>query len=134
MTSFGRRFTSRFVALWRRSGYSRGMNWLNKHPSSVRSAPGLEWAVWRRLPAILLVGTALPLMAAGLSWWLSEDVAAGGRDPGALRFEFVMLGVVMLHWTLVLTVAIGCAIVLLMKGPTYTADSYPMPDSDEPLP
>ena len=30
-------------------------------------------------------------------------------------------------------VAIGCAIVMLMKGPNYKADSYPMPDSDEPL-
>lgn len=110
------------------------MNWLTKHPSSIRSAPGLEWAVWRRLPAILLVGTALPLLAAGLSWWASDDLAAGGRDPAAQRFEFVMIGIVILHWTLVLTAAIGCAIVLLMKGPTYTADSYPMPGADEPLP
>lgn len=50
-----------------------------------------------------------------------------------MRFEFIMIGVVILHWTLVLTVAIGCGIVMLMKGPNYKADSYPMPDSDEPL-
>jgi hypothetical protein len=108
------------------------MAWLNKHPDSVRSAAGLEWALWRRLPAILAVGTALPLLVLGVSWLLSPDAADGARDPDALRFEFVMIGVVILHWTLVLTTAIGCAIVILMKGPTYTADSYPMPDADQP--
>jgi hypothetical protein len=106
------------------------MSWLNKHPRSIRSAPGLEWRLWRRLPRLLALGTLLPLLAAGASWWLSSDLPHGGRDPVALRFEFVMLGVVVFHWTLVLTVAIGCAIVMLMKGPTYTADSYPMPDAD----
>ncbi len=50
-----------------------------------------------------------------------------------MRFEFIMIGVVILHWTLVLTLAIGCGIVMLMKGPHYKADSYPMPDRDEPL-
>ena len=37
-----------------------------------------------------------------------------------------MVGVVVLHWTLVLTLAIGCAIVILMKGPAYVADAYEM--------
>jgi hypothetical protein len=32
----------------------------------------------------------------------------------------------MLHWTLVLTLAIGCVIVMLMKGPAYVADAYPI--------
>jgi hypothetical protein len=40
----------------------------------------------------------------------------------------VMVGLVVLHWTLVLTVAIGCVIVMLMKGPAYVADAYPMQD------
>ena len=44
-----------------------------------------------------------------------------------------MLGVVILHWTLVLTLAIGCAIVMLMKGPAYVADAYPLVESDRPL-
>jgi hypothetical protein len=42
------------------------------------------------------------------------------------QFFYVMLGLVMLHWTLVLTLAIGCVIVMLMKGPAYVADAYPM--------
>lgn len=110
------------------------MAWLNKHPQSFRSPSGFEWALWRKLPLITVVGTALPLLVLGLSWWTSPDAADGARDPASLRFEFVLIGVVVLHWTLVLTAAIGCAIVILMKGPTYTADSYPMPDADQPAP
>lgn len=114
--------------------YHGVMAWLNKHPASVRSPAGLEWALWRRLPLILAVGTALPLAVLALSWFCSPDAADGTRDPASLRFEFVLIGIVVLHWTLVLTAAIGCAIVMLMKGPTYTADSYPMPDADRPAP
>ena len=108
------------------------MNWLKKDPRSVRSAPGLEWALWRRLPAIFAWGTALP--AAWLAWscWTSGGDASLARDPDALRREFVLVGVIVLHWTLVLTLAIGCAIVLLMKGPRYEADPYPLPDADRP--
>jgi hypothetical protein len=37
-----------------------------------------------------------------------------------------MVGLVILHWSLVLTLSIGCAIVILMKGPAYVADAYIM--------
>ena len=43
-----------------------------------------------------------------------------------------MVGVVILHWTLVLTVGIGCVVVMMMKGPAYVADTYPLSDSDLP--
>jgi len=32
----------------------------------------------------------------------------------------------------VLTLAIGCAIVVVMKGPGYVADAYPLSHSDSP--
>ncbi len=35
------------------------MRWLNRLPGSIRSASGLEWALWRKLPAIWAVGTVL---------------------------------------------------------------------------
>ena len=38
-----------------------------------------------------------------------------------------MVGVVALHWTLVLTIALGCFLVRVMKGPAYVADAYPLP-------
>ena len=38
-----------------------------------------------------------------------------------------MFGVVVLHWTLVLKVALVCFIVRVVKGPAYVADAYPLP-------
>lgn len=112
--------------------YSGRMNWLRKDPHSIRSAPGLEWALWRRLPAVLAWGTALPALPLAWSWWASGATGAEAVDPDALRLQYVLIGVIVLHWTLMLTVAIGCAIVLLMKGPRYEADAYPLPDADRP--
>ncbi len=110
------------------------MNLFNKLPGFVRSAPGLEQRIWRRLPAILLWGTLLPLGLAGLNRALAPAAAESGAGAGALLlWDYTMYGVVVLHWTLVLTLALGCFIVRVMKGPAYVADAYPLPsDRDEP--
>jgi hypothetical protein len=45
-------------------------------------------------------------------------------------FDYTMIGLVSFHWTLVATVAIGCFIVRVMKGPAYVADAYRLPHED----
>jgi hypothetical protein len=37
-----------------------------------------------------------------------------------------------LHLTLVLTAAIGCVIVMLMKGPAFVADGFEVQHTDRP--
>jgi hypothetical protein len=107
------------------------MNLFNKLPGFVQSAPGLEHLIWRRLPAILLWGTLLPLGLAGLNRALAPAVAESLASHGALLlWDYTMFGVIVLHWTLVLTLALGCFIVRVMKGPAYVADAYPMPDDE----
>ena len=107
------------------------MNWLNKLPNSIRSAPGLEWALWRKLPAIWVAGTVLPMLALG-AYHLLSDTAT----PAALRAlqlaDYVVIGLVLFHWTAVLTIAIGCVVVMLMKGPGYVADGFAVSHSDKP--
>jgi uncharacterized membrane protein len=49
-------------------------------------------------------------------------------------FDYVMIGLVIFIWTLVLTVTIACVIVWLMKGPAYVADGFEVSHSDEPAP
>jgi hypothetical protein len=107
-------------------------HWLKRLPDFQKSAPGLEWALWKRMPRILGWGTALPVLVAVLWHLLSPDNPSPDQERNLLLFDYVVAGVVVLHWTLVLTVAIGCIIVMLMKGPAYVADAYPLNDSDHP--
>ena len=104
------------------------MNLFNRLPGFQRSAPGLEQRIWRRLPAILLWGTLLPLGLAGLNHALVQDASESAGHAGAVMlWDFTLFGVVVLHWTLMLTLALGCFIVRVMKGPAYVADAYPLP-------
>lgn len=107
------------------------MNLFNKLPGFVKTAPGLEHLIWRRLPAILLWGTLLPLALAGANRVLAPAVGELGASNGALLlWDYTMFGVVVLYWPLVFTVALGCFIVRMMKGPAYVADAYPFPDEN----
>jgi NO-binding membrane sensor protein with MHYT domain len=108
------------------------MSWLNKLPNSIRSASGLEWVLWRKLPLILLVGTALPLLAA-LALHLGTDVQDATQLRWLQTMDYVVAGVVLFHWTAMATVAIGCVVVMLMKGPGYVADDpMEVSHSDQP--
>ncbi len=105
------------------------MNLFNKLPGFKTSAPGLEQRIWRRLPVILLWGTLLPLLLSGVNRLLAPAATlAAGSESALLLWDYKMIGVVVLHWTLVLTLALGCFIVRVMKGPAYVADAYPLPD------
>jgi hypothetical protein len=108
------------------------MSWLNKLPNSIRSASGLEWALWRKLPLILLVGTALPL-AAAVALHLGTDPHIAADVRWLQTMDYVVAGVVVFHWTAVFTIAIGCVVVMLMKGPGYVADDpLELSHSDQP--
>lgn len=102
------------------------MNYFNKLKGFQRSPAGLEWQIWKRLHLILVAGTVLPLLASAGAYVLDGLDPATQNARAVEQFFYVMLGVVILHWTLVLTLAIGCAIVMLMKGPAYVADAYEM--------
>lgn len=106
------------------------MNYLKKLPGFQRSAPGLEWQLWKRMHWILLAGTLLPLAAAGVAYAMNELDPGHDGARAVEHFFYVMVGLVVLHWTLVLTLSIGCVIVMLMKGPAYVADAYPLDESD----
>jgi len=108
------------------------MPWLNKLPDSHPSPSGLEWILLRRMPRILVIGTLLPVLASGLArLW----PVLGGNEQIAVTLQMVdiyVIATVILHWTLVLTLSIGCFIILVMKGPAYVADAYPLPDAERP--
>ena len=63
-------------------------------------------------------------------WLAAPDVADTAADRDQWLLIYRLIGAVLLHWSLMLTLAIGCVIVMLMKGPAYVADAYPPPGRD----
>lgn len=107
------------------------MGALNRLPGFQRSPAGREWVLFRRLPAILMLGTGLPIGLALVLWWSAPAQPSAAEQRELLLWTYQLAGLVVLHWTLVFTVAIGCVIVLLMKGPAYVADAYPPPGREQ---
>lgn len=110
------------------------MNLFNIWPGFQQTPAGLERVVLRKLPKALWLGSALPalvvLLARGFPWSGSEmDVATRIHT-----IDILAIGVVIFFWSMVLTVAIGAFIVMVMKGPAYVADAYPLEDADRPAP
>jgi hypothetical protein len=108
------------------------MDYLRTLPGGRREPPGLERRLLRRLPTIALAGTLVPLFFAVASHLFPS---AGADADLARHLQFVdhlAIAVVVTHWAGVLTAAIGCVVVILMKGPAYVADRYDLTDSDRP--
>lgn len=93
--------------------------------------PGMEWAILRRLPLALLIGTLIPI---GLSTIARVLPPAEGVDPAkaVLSVDIFSIATAFVSWTAVLTVAIGCIVVAIMKGPAYVADPYPVAHANRP--
>lgn len=107
-------------------------DWFHKLPGFQQTPAGQERQVLRRLPGILTLGTlllCLPSMAVRL-WW--ADAPAYEVAARISTVDIYAISVLVLHWTVVLTVGIGAVIVMVMKGPAYVADAYPMEGMDRP--
>ena len=120
-----------------RSGPEAGggvMEWFIKQEPVRRAPPGLEWRIFKRLPWIFIAG--LVLLAAGAG--LVRLTAAEGADwqvAAAIRqADFALFGALLYFIEVLLVTAIGCVLVMVMKGPHYSADSYEVPNADRPPP
>ena len=108
------------------------MNWLRKIEGR-QTPPGAEVRILRMLPRITLVGTLLVLAMPVLVRMLPPDPAADVAKQVRSVDIFAIAAEISLV-TLIVTVAIGCVIVHIMKGPAYAADSLPVEHSDRPKP
>lgn len=96
---------------------------MRKLPGFSPGPAGLERVVLRKLPIVLLVGTVLPLLF---------FVLLRGDSSQAVAFNYALVGLVLTEWLLILATAIGCVIVILMKGHAWVADAYELSDSNQP--
>jgi len=108
------------------------VKYLRKLPGHRRSPPGLERKIWRRLPAAMLASTLIPLFGYGYARLFPSPAIGESVEKYLAGVEIAAVATVITAYTAVLTVAIGCVIVMLMKGPAYVADPYPLSDSEEP--
>ncbi len=109
------------------------MDYFQKLPGYRREAPGLERRILRKLPVIALAGTLIPAFFVLASHWSPPT----GVDVDVAKHldmvDTIAIATVVTHWTAVLTAAIGCLLVMVMKGPAYVADRYDLNDSDRPM-
>ena len=108
------------------------MKLLKKLPNSVREAPGLEWVILKKLPSTLLIGTLVPFVISLASRIFPPQGSASQIAKHISIVDIISIATVVTVWTAVLTVAIGCCVVVMMKGPAYVADAYELVDSETP--
>jgi len=100
--------------------------------SNRREPAGLERVILRKLPLWCLGGTVVPGLVALLNHWLPVDGLAAEAAKRQFIVDALCYGTVFTVWTAVFTVAIGCYVVVVMKGPHYAADSYPVEHANRP--
>ena len=110
------------------------MNLFNRLPGYVSSAPGLERVVLARMPMIFCIGVTLLMMPSLLLRLGNWDMHALRLDELISKVDIYATGGFLLYCNLAVAVTIGAFIVLVMKGPAYVADAYPLIDADSPAP
>lgn len=106
--------------------------WFNKLPGFPRTPAGHERTILRLLPRILLLGTAavaLPSLAVRVLLVLWPEVASASA---VMTIDIYGISLAIFHWAILCVVAIAAFIVMVMKGPAYVADPYPLNEADAP--
>ena len=104
------------------------MGYFNKLPGFIRTPSGFEWVLLKKLPLAFAIGTAFPGAAIALIYFSNPTV-----NPNQLKNIFQCLGIIFSVWFFVGAAAIGCVVVMLMKGPAYVADPYELPKENKRL-
>ena len=101
-----------------------------------RYPPGLERDILRKIPKYLLASILIPLfMVIFIRLPVIESLFTSTAEEVAklhTTIDFLAIAIFVAALPIILTVFIGCIIVILMKGPAYIADAYDINDADEP--
>lgn len=103
---------------------------LKTHP---KTAPGFERKILRHIPQIFvfgILGLSLPSLLARL-FPISGSVSEVQRWIGTV--DIYTISLIIFYCTAIFTIGFGALIVMIMKGPAYVADAYPLIDFDKPF-
>lgn len=102
------------------------MNLFNHLPGFPCTPAGKERVVLRLLPKAFLLGTLLLLIPS-----LLARLITGPDDALAVTTtDIYVISLIILHATVVLTAGIAAFIIMMMKGPAYVADAYPLQEAE----
>lgn len=104
------------------------MGYFNKLPGFTQTPSGFEWVLLKKIPLIFLV-TGLAPCAMMLKLYFMNNIL----NAEQLKVIYQCLGVLFSLWFFVGTIAIGCVVVIIMKGPAYVADPYELPQENKAL-
>jgi hypothetical protein len=93
---------------------------------------GLEWAILKMLPKVLLAGIFIPLFMSIFIRLFPAGDSLGEIEKHISSIDILSISLFVTLLTAVFTIVIGCIIIVLMKGPAYVADAYELDDADEP--
>ena len=102
------------------------MKLFNRLPGFTRTQAGKERVVLRLLPKALLIGTLL-LAAPSV---LARLIANPDDALAVTTTDIYVISLIILHWTVVFTVGLAAFIIMMMKGPAYVADAYPLQEAE----
>jgi NADH:ubiquinone oxidoreductase subunit 5 (subunit L)/multisubunit Na+/H+ antiporter MnhA subunit len=106
------------------------MGWLTKIHGR-KTPPGLEVRILKMLPRITLVGTlAIVAMPVIVRFWPAQPGVDAAKHIKSVDIFAIATEITLI--TAVFTVAIGCVVVHIMKGPAYVADGLPVSHADRP--
>jgi polyferredoxin len=101
-----------------------------------RYPPGLERVLLRKIPKYLLGSIIIPLfMVIFVRLPPIENLFASTAEEIAklhTTIDYLSIAIFVGVLPVILTLFIGCIIVILMKGPAYIADAYDLDDADKP--
>jgi hypothetical protein len=104
------------------------MNLFNKLPGFIKTPSGFEWVLFKKIPLIFTIGTAIPCIP-----MLYLFVSNESLNRAQQQIIYQCLGMLFSVWFFVGATAIGCIVVILMKGPAYVADPYELPKENKKL-
>ncbi len=104
------------------------IDFFKKLPNTTQYPIGIEWPILKRMPLILITGTLLILSPAIVIYFKHAVISAA-----QYKTIYICLGALFSYWFFVGVLAIGCVLMMLMKGPSYVADAYELPKEDKRL-
>lgn len=108
------------------------MDLFKKLPGYRKAPAGLERKLLRLIPKVFLVGTILIALPSAIARWWTVDQAPYLISKFITTIDIYAFGLLTVLWTALFTIGVGAFTVMVMKGPAYVADAYPLIDADKP--